>query len=420
MLHATLHTDGGSKGNPGPAGIGFVLDLDDGRQFHGGSYIGETSNNIAEYTALAWGLDNALAAGVDEISARADSELMVNQINGTYRIKNEGLKPIFQQVIVRLGRFAKNEVEYIRHEDNKLADDLVDEALEAHATVGDFLRRPETQQSLFDLTSADALVPKPVLPSRVMEEYRAVRAREAARAQTPFDENADDGISSCDGIPSGGLDDVMIPEGLAPVGRNGDAGTVVSAAASDMVPRAGSGDGEHSMAALTLDDAMERVESCGDPGTDAVPAHDTVFGIPEVPRSQLELARVSGLQGQFVLSVSSGFTAMRLVGDSGSTVPHPQRGTWDVTVSMSKHSIGGDGMVYDAVQLKSDLDTVIDGMEGRLLDDLPVFRTDNPTMENIARTICHTLNVLAPTGYAITSVTVSDKSFASVTFSPTM
>lgn len=166
MVHATLHTDGGSRGNPGPAGIGFTLEMDDGLTYRGGSFIGETSNNVAEYNALVWGLENAKAAGITHLDIQADSELMVNQVTGVYRVRNEGLKPLFAQVRVLLGSFQSFTIEHVYRENNAAADALANEAMDAHATVGEFLRKPTLKQSLFDLASApDITDPQPVLPA---------------------------------------------------------------------------------------------------------------------------------------------------------------------------------------------------------------------------------------------------------------
>ena len=168
LVHATLNTDGGSRGNPGPAGIGFTLVFDDGLTYRGGCFIGETSNNVAEYNALLWGLENAKAAKVEDLSIRADSELMVNQVRGTYRVKNEGLKPLFAQVMVLLGAFKRFDIEHVYREKNSEADALANEAMDKRATVGEFLRKPAVKQSLFDLASApDITDPEPAIPSDV-------------------------------------------------------------------------------------------------------------------------------------------------------------------------------------------------------------------------------------------------------------
>ena len=95
MTAAVLRTDGGSRGNPGPAGAGFVIEVDGEITCRGGKFIANATNNIAEYEAFIWGLENVAALGHSEVHVYADSELLVKQINGQYRVKNEGLKPLF-------------------------------------------------------------------------------------------------------------------------------------------------------------------------------------------------------------------------------------------------------------------------------------------------------------------------------------
>lgn len=134
---ALIHTDGGSRGNPGPAGIGFTIDIDGERACAAGAFIGETTNNVAEYTAVTWALRNALALGVDEVELRADSELMVKQVNGEYRVKNEGLRPLFLEVKELLSGFDSFRVRHVRREANTDADELANQAMDACGTVGD-------------------------------------------------------------------------------------------------------------------------------------------------------------------------------------------------------------------------------------------------------------------------------------------
>ena len=95
MTAAVLRTDGGSRGNPGPAGAGFVIEVDGEIVCRGGKFISSATNNVAEYEAFIWGLENVAALGHTEVQVFADSELLVKQINGQYRVKNEGLKPLF-------------------------------------------------------------------------------------------------------------------------------------------------------------------------------------------------------------------------------------------------------------------------------------------------------------------------------------
>ena len=131
-MKARLSTDGGARGNPGPAAYGYVLEADDGTVLAAhGEKIGIATNNVAEYSALIAGLEKALELGVDEVEVVSDSELMVKQMTGEYRVKNEALR----ELSLEAGRLARRigSVDYtaVRREHNQLADTLVNEALDA-------------------------------------------------------------------------------------------------------------------------------------------------------------------------------------------------------------------------------------------------------------------------------------------------
>jgi len=127
-----LHTDGAARGNPGPAAIGAVL-------FAPGRLepvavvseaIGRATNNEAEYRALLAGLAAALEAGVTHLVVRLDSELLVRQATGRYRVKAPGLKPLFRELGALLRRFTSVVFEHVPRERNALADDLANAALD--------------------------------------------------------------------------------------------------------------------------------------------------------------------------------------------------------------------------------------------------------------------------------------------------
>ena len=127
-----LYTDGGARGNPGPAGIGARLLTPDGDVAEElGDYIGRTTNNVAEYQALLSGLEMALDRGVERLDVFLDSELVVRQVNGQYKVKDAGLKPLHQQACLLLSRFHDVEVRHVRREQNAEADRLVNEAIDA-------------------------------------------------------------------------------------------------------------------------------------------------------------------------------------------------------------------------------------------------------------------------------------------------
>ena len=137
MSAAVLRTDGGSRGNPGPAGAGFVIEVADEIVCRGGKFITNATNNVAEYEAFIWGLENVAALGHHNVTVYADSELLVKQINGQYRVKNEGLKPLFARAKAALRAFESHRVVHVRREFNKEADAMANEAMDERCTVGD-------------------------------------------------------------------------------------------------------------------------------------------------------------------------------------------------------------------------------------------------------------------------------------------
>jgi ribonuclease HI len=133
-MKARLYTDGGARGNPGPAASAFVLEGEDGTVLAAsGEAIGIATNNVAEYRALVDGLRRAVETGVDKLEVVSDSELLVKQMRGEYRVKNAALQELF----VTASRLARDvgSVTYthVRREHNTLADQLVNDALDAAA-----------------------------------------------------------------------------------------------------------------------------------------------------------------------------------------------------------------------------------------------------------------------------------------------
>jgi len=131
MSKLTVYTDGASRGNPGSAGIGIVfVDENNNVIKEINDYIGETTNNIAEYTALVTALREALEMQCDEIEVFSDSELMVKQINKEYQVKNAGLKPLYEEVCSLINEFKNFTISHIRREYNKRADELANQGID--------------------------------------------------------------------------------------------------------------------------------------------------------------------------------------------------------------------------------------------------------------------------------------------------
>jgi ribonuclease HI len=126
-----VHVDGGARGNPGPAAVAAVVTTPDGDLLgEEGSYIGEATNNVAEYQAVLLGLRLARELGAREVDVVNDSELVARQINGVYKVKHAGLRPLFLETMQALRRFDRWSVRNVRRESNERADELVNRTLD--------------------------------------------------------------------------------------------------------------------------------------------------------------------------------------------------------------------------------------------------------------------------------------------------
>ncbi|MDP6439622.1 MAG: ribonuclease HI family protein [Candidatus Brocadiia bacterium] len=126
-----LHCDGASSGNPGPASIGVVLRARDGTELESwGRSVGRQTNNAAEYLALIAGLERALELGAKSVEVRSDSELMVRQLEGRYRVKNAGLRPLYQKALALLNRLERWSVRHVTRDHNTKADALAKAAIQ--------------------------------------------------------------------------------------------------------------------------------------------------------------------------------------------------------------------------------------------------------------------------------------------------
>jgi ribonuclease HI len=131
-VKATLYTDGGARGNPGPAAAAYVLEAADGTVLDArGETIGIATNNVAEYRALVAGLAKALELGVGELDVVSDSELLVKQMKGEYRVKNAALVELSLQAARLAREIGRVRYRAVRRTENELADQLVNEALDA-------------------------------------------------------------------------------------------------------------------------------------------------------------------------------------------------------------------------------------------------------------------------------------------------
>ena len=139
MAHekVVVHVDGGSRGNPGPAAAGAVATAPDGTALgERARYIGEATNNVAEYMAIQLGIELARELGASEIELVNDSQLVARQIGGEYKVKNKGLMPLFTETMAALRQFDRWSVRDVRREQNERADQLVNEELDRQASGG--------------------------------------------------------------------------------------------------------------------------------------------------------------------------------------------------------------------------------------------------------------------------------------------
>jgi ribonuclease HI len=134
-----IEFDGGARGNPGPAGFGVVVrDAADGQELLTyGKFIGNATNNVAEYSGLIAGLTKALELSATSADVYGDSELVIKQMKGEYRVKNEGLRPLYEKATQLSRKFAGVKFTHVRREQNKLADKLYNRAIDKKGEVFD-------------------------------------------------------------------------------------------------------------------------------------------------------------------------------------------------------------------------------------------------------------------------------------------
>ncbi len=131
-MPASLHTDGGARGNPGPAGIGVVLANEHGEVIADiARGIGATTNNVAEYRALIAGLELALERGIAELDVYLDSKLVVSQVLGEWKIKDERLRALAAKAQILMGKFDAITIQHVRREQNAAADALANQGMDA-------------------------------------------------------------------------------------------------------------------------------------------------------------------------------------------------------------------------------------------------------------------------------------------------
>jgi ribonuclease HI len=140
VSHLVIHSDGGARGNPGPAAIGVVIEVEKGGESEVmaeiAERIGVASNNVAEYRAVIRGLEEAQRLGATSVTCLLDSQLVVEQLNGNYRVKSEDIKPLHARARQLMAAFPLVTVQHVRREQNAEADRLVNAALDGKVATG--------------------------------------------------------------------------------------------------------------------------------------------------------------------------------------------------------------------------------------------------------------------------------------------
>lgn len=136
---ATIYTDGGSRGNPGPSGLGYYIIGADGREIkRGGEFLGFTSSRLAEYYGLKEGLEQAIELGLRRVNFKSDSLMMVNQMNGVYKVKNRDLMPVYNDVLKLLEKLDAYSFSFVPREKNREADAEVNKIIDLHTGKATF------------------------------------------------------------------------------------------------------------------------------------------------------------------------------------------------------------------------------------------------------------------------------------------
>ncbi len=190
----TIYTDGGSRGNPGPAAYAYVIKRPGVADIEEKVYLGQTTNNIAEYSGLVKALEHAKELGGRKLVVNSDSELMVKQMNGQYRVKNAGLTPLYQQAVALRKQFDSVAIKHVYRQQNAQADRLCNEALDnpRHAKRRSFVGRDsnpvesETEtKSESRPTKKDKLAPTPLMQALEIMRQSAALWAENGDATTP-------------------------------------------------------------------------------------------------------------------------------------------------------------------------------------------------------------------------------------------
>lgn len=200
-----INVDGGSRGNPGPAGAGVVIRTESGeRVFEAGYFLGTQTNNVAEYMALLRGLERVAKCDPAPVIIRSDSELMVKQMTGTYRVKNENLASLFHEAQLLLLKIATWQFRHVPREENSRADELANLAMDQRRDVVVFDAASRAEKKPDGIApKAPAVVPAAADADTVTRPVRISRAKPGAANTCPAGYWLADPISVAEALPTG-------------------------------------------------------------------------------------------------------------------------------------------------------------------------------------------------------------------------
>ena len=362
ILKGILHTDGGSRGNPGESGIGYVLETDDiegNRQLvsYGGWYLGHATNNQAEYHALIWGLENALVLDVRTIEIELDSELIVKQLNGQYKVKNANIQALYQLAVELLGQFYKTSISHVGRELNNESDKLANAAMDHRTAVGGFhVEYVEPEQ----LAADEVEFSSPVI-----------------------------GAAAAAVIDASGAD------------------AAADFAASDASGAAATADPAATIADPTVEDTSAAAVS-------NLPKQ-TAFDF-EKPLANTERQADMATKGTYYLKVKEHFDAAHaLIGYDGEC-KNLHGHTWDVEVEVKGTELDVVGIVYDFKDLKENLKEILSQFDHKYLNEVPPFNSFNATAENLARVVYEQMIDKLPASVSVYEVSVWESPIARLVY----
>lgn len=181
----TIFTDGGSRGNPGPAAYAYVIKRPGLPDIEAKAYLGQTTNNIAEYTGVVKALEHAKELGGKKLVINSDSELMVKQMNGQYKVKNEGLRPLYQQAVALRKQFESVVIRHIYRDQNSHADALCNEAMDDRAPAAMSAARSLPKASVVEAVPTREFAVTPLMMALDLMKEAAVAWAKSGNPKDP-------------------------------------------------------------------------------------------------------------------------------------------------------------------------------------------------------------------------------------------